>query len=278
MRWREPSVNGQQLAVDTGDLNLAQRLLMANENAVTNIADLWVAAAMNSDMENPFQSDSEAGSIADHSDFADESEDENTAPVLTRPGRLPSRVPSHPLQNSSYKRSSITSSFRPGRSPHRQSISPPPGTPSIRDISPDTERASLGRFPHSAPVIFTNPGVCTTTLSDTQQIVLRSDEHPGGDFLAPIIEGQPAFSPQATAIIVNLKSTNSASVTSQLPVLIIIQYGLLALHTTTHDQVFMSYLVSYVALIFAKVFTDRPSSEYRYGGLSLNAGHFAQLR
>jgi len=34
-----------------GDLNFAQRLLLANENAVTNIADLWVASAMNVDNE-----------------------------------------------------------------------------------------------------------------------------------------------------------------------------------------------------------------------------------
>jgi hypothetical protein len=40
MRWRETNDNGQQLAVDAGDLNFAQRLLMANENAVTNVADL----------------------------------------------------------------------------------------------------------------------------------------------------------------------------------------------------------------------------------------------
>jgi len=36
---------------------------------------------------------------------------------------------------------------------------------------------------------------------------------------------------------------------------------LLALHTTTHDQIFMSYLVS----------------PYKAGGLGLDAGHFAQL-
>ena len=34
------------------------------------------------------------------------------------------------------------------------------------------------------------------------------------------------------------------SLYSQLPMAIIIQYGLLALHSTTHDQVFMSYLVT----------------------------------
>lgn len=48
---------------------------------------------------------------------------------------------------------------------------------------------------------------------------------------------------------------------SQLPVLIIFQYGLLALHGTTHDQIFLSYLVS----------------KYEGGGLGLDPGHFAQL-
>ncbi|KAH9911006.1 uncharacterized protein B0H18DRAFT_835853, partial [Fomitopsis serialis] len=47
------------------------------------------------------------------------------------------------------------------------------------------------------------------------------------------------------------------SLMSLLPVAIIIQYGLLALHSTTHDQVFYLYLP--------------------LGGLNLNAGHFSQL-
>jgi hypothetical protein len=234
--------------------------LMANENAVTNVADLWVAAAMNSDIENPFQSDSDADSIADHPDSADELEDANSPPVLTRPGRLLSRFPSHSLQNSLHKRPSNPSSFRPGRSSRQPSISPPPSTPPIRDISPSlgTERghaSSLRRLSHTASIRSTNPGV-STIISD---YLLRSDE-PTGDLLAPIIEDQRAFSSQGTTTI-DIKSAKSTSVTSQLPVLVIIQYGLLALHTTTHDQVFMSYLVS----------------EYRYGGLNLNAGHFAQL-
>jgi hypothetical protein len=39
------------------ELSFAQRLLMANENAVTNIADLWVAAAINVDNEEVFEND-----------------------------------------------------------------------------------------------------------------------------------------------------------------------------------------------------------------------------
>lgn len=48
---------------------------------------------------------------------------------------------------------------------------------------------------------------------------------------------------------------------TQLPVTVILQYGCLALHSTTHDQVFLSYLVS----------------SYDSGGLGLSAAHFAQL-
>ncbi|KAJ3535728.1 hypothetical protein NM688_g6935 [Phlebia brevispora] len=48
---------------------------------------------------------------------------------------------------------------------------------------------------------------------------------------------------------------------SLLPLTIIFQYGILALHSTTHDQVFYLYLVS----------------KYPSGGLNLNAGHFSQL-
>jgi hypothetical protein len=44
---------------EASDLNFAHRLLLANENAVTNIADLWVAAAMNVDNEDPFEPDSD---------------------------------------------------------------------------------------------------------------------------------------------------------------------------------------------------------------------------
>ncbi|KAG8726574.1 hypothetical protein FRC12_023269 [Ceratobasidium sp. 428] len=63
---------------------------------------------------------------------------------------------------------------------------------------------------------------------------------------------------QAPLIVVEERP---ASALSQLPVVIIFQYGLLALHNTTHDQIFLSYLVS----------------KYKAGGLGLDPGHFAQL-
>jgi hypothetical protein len=39
------------------ELSFVQHLLMANENAVTNIADLWVATTMNVDNEEVFEND-----------------------------------------------------------------------------------------------------------------------------------------------------------------------------------------------------------------------------
>ena len=53
------------------DLNFAQRLLLANENAVTNIADLWAAAAINVDNKDPFESDSETERDMDQTELVD---------------------------------------------------------------------------------------------------------------------------------------------------------------------------------------------------------------
>lgn len=125
---------------------------------------------------------------------------------------------------------------------HRQP-SPRIGTPTSR------------RFSNTAPSIFAHPGVKTpSAVLDAQQLLVRSEPEPSpGDGLDPIFESRAAD--------VESLGEKLPSLASQLPILIIVQYGVMALHTTTHDQVFMSYLVS----------------NYEAGGLNLNAGHFAQL-
>lgn len=79
-----------------------------------------------------------------------------------------------------------------------------------------------------------------------------------GDHLAPIIEGRQASSSEPNPSEAGTGDTMTqsqvaplvvleerpASGLSQLPMMIIFQYGLLALHNTTHDQIFLSYLVS----------------------------------
>lgn len=234
------------------DLNFAQRLLMANENAVTNIADLWVAAAMNVDNEDPFETDTETGSDTELDATAaggalNEDEAEEMPDTLTARGHSPSLntngvpVPHRPLQhlpsNTSFRPStsfpSRHRSFSQQQSPFNRPTSPLMGTPISR------------RFSTSVPSIFSHPGVKTpSAVLDAQQLLLRSEpEMPG--------EAVPVFRSDTRQSDVESFAPPSPSLSSQLPILVIIQYGALALHSTTHDQIFLSYLVSSVFTILS---------------------------
>lgn len=87
--------------------------------------------------------------------------------------------------------------------------------------------------------------------------------------LSIIPEGRPSTGGQAsdeTAINTNMAATAEESekptgLFKQLPLAIIAQYAILALHGTTCDQIFMSFLVTPI----------------RSGGLGLSAGHYAEL-
>jgi hypothetical protein len=230
------------------DLNFAQRLLMANENAVTNIADLWVAAAMNVDNEDPFETDTETGSDTEQESMAVggallEDEAEEAPDALTTRGRSPSlntngvSVPHVPLQhrpsNTSFRPPASFASRHPSysipQSPMRRPLSPLIGTPPTR------------RFSTSVPSIFAHPGVKTpSAVLDAQQLLLRSE-------LEPIPgEAVPVFRSDTRQSDIESFAAPPPSLSSQLPFLVIIQYGALALHSTTHDQIFLSYLVSSV--------------------------------
>lgn len=250
-RRRGSNGEGPQSFVDTGDLNFAQRLLMANENAVTNIADLWVAAAMNADNEDPFETDTE-GEDADSLDSDDDEAAMDDLPATpTRPGRnSASRLVSESRRPSLNKRPSSTFGPRFGGSPRRPSASQAPATSGFRHISSSFSAGVDGsprRASGAVPAIFAHPGVRTPpAVLDAQQMhTVRPEEvATGGDTLAPIIEGQRVSEPHSPASASENLLEKPPSLTSQLPILIIIQYGLLALHSTTHDQVFLSYLVS----------------------------------
>ncbi|KAJ8081544.1 hypothetical protein PM082_007389 [Marasmius tenuissimus] len=274
---------------DTSDLNFAQRLLMANENAVTNIADLWVAAAMNVDNEDPFETDTdEMDSEEDDVESLDLGEALATGPnpeALDGPqlygptGASPIAVTNRPRRDSrnSVARQSISSSPLA----RRQSLSIPKrhGSPAMprRPTGGSSSRPAASscsqnleaggspvlsrRYSSNVPAIFSHPGVKTpAAVLDAQQLLLHSDvDGPNEDMLEPILESRRASRIDGTAD--GVADEKPPSLLSQIPVLVIMQYGLLALHSTTHDQVFMSYLVT----------------DYNSGGLNLNAGHFAQL-
>jgi len=94
--------------------------------------------------------------------------------------------------------------------------------------------------------IFAHPGVKTPlAVIEAQKVLTAPDPSQAQDGidLVPIVEGK------------------QPSLMSQLPLAIIFQYGWLALHTTTHDMVFLTYVVS----------------KYESGGLNLTAGDFSVL-
>ena len=232
---------------DGSELNFAQRLLLANENAVTNIADLWVAAAMNVDNEDPFESDSETeqndhftepASSAQGVDVESSTNLDSDGGVETDSIDASPSMASTPRPHRPSIAASTSASFRP--SSHRPSVS---FSPAIRSAIP--RRLSSG-----VPAIFSHPGVkVPPAILDAQQLLLSpvdtlqydSSLAPGGhDGLETISESPLAASTDLEALL----SEKSPSLMSQLPIFVIIQYGVMALHTTTHDQIFMSYLVS----------------------------------
>ena len=231
------------------DLNFAQRLLMANQNAVTNIADLWVAAAMNADNEDPFETDSEIGSddAMDSDNKVPEAGDLPSTPTQT--GRMPGRSASNPNRPPLKNRSSSLFASHLSASPRQPSPSQAPATPLHRTSS--LLSAVAGGTPpprwysNVVPVIFSHSGVrMPPAVLDAQQMAVRSAEAVTDDALAPIIEGRQSSDSHESTSSAETIVEKPPSMSSQLPVLIIIQYGLLAPHSTTCDQVFLSYFVS----------------------------------
>lgn len=243
-RRRGSNTNGPQ-AGEAAELNFAQRLLMANENAVTNIADLWVAAAMNVDNEDPFQSDPEEPESEPESNEGEPGVHSGEANAIsstpTGRSRLSSTADSNSPRPPTNRRLSRVA-FSPTFGSRRPSTSTQGPSTSVRRMS--LPQDSPRRLSSSVPAIFSHPGVRTPpAVIDAQQLLARSDEFPRVDALSPIMESH-ATSGVEHAFSSRYEQTPSLS--SQLPLMIIAQYGYLALHSATHDQIFMSYLVSFV--------------------------------
>lgn len=231
---RSTHLDGPQSSYEGSEFNFTQRLLMANENAVTNIADLWVAAAMNVDHDEQYNFDPNMPMDEEQARVGgDEGVDEQDFFGAVR-GRPDSRsIGSVTLSSQPRARSSM-SRFAAQRVPLSRTStwgSPMPGGARL------SRRSSA-----TGPSIFAHTGVRTPpAVLDAQ---LREAEPL--DALTPI--------PERRGSVHDTNGTEAGSgeeavekppsLTSQLPILVIIQYGLLALHSTTHDQVFLSYLVT----------------------------------
>jgi hypothetical protein len=227
---------------DGSDLNFAQRLLLANENAVTNIADLWVAAAMNVDNEDPFETDSDTERDVDENEALDDADMLEPMIAEDEDGVSPAdtAVPPSPVMRP-HRPSIAASAASHQTSPHRPSVS---FSPAIRPIITRDRRPST-----NVPGIFAHSGVKTpAAVLDAQQLLLSPvDSAPLerplaalGEPLAPIVETSRTGSVDLESLVME----KPPSLMSQLPLVVIVQYGVMALHTTTHDQIFLSYLVS----------------------------------
>ncbi|KAK8853268.1 hypothetical protein IAR55_003970 [Kwoniella newhampshirensis] len=245
-----------------GALGLAQKLLLANEENTFNINDLWVSAAVAQDTA-VFDDDEET----EEENHADGDEDGEVTPQASPAGTPTSQFNEHG-GSVAYRRMSrnrITSGssslFRtlPG---HRLSVS-----------------HGGRRFSTSSghkPAIFGNTGVRTPPAVFTVGYEGQSPTaDAGGDpfFASPrpqpvgglsvISEGPAATSVENVVVspAAGQVSEKPPSAFKSLPLQMILQYGLLALHGTIHDQVFLSFLVT----------------PYKSGGLGLNPAHFSFL-
>ena len=95
------------------------------------------------------------------------------------------------------------------------------------------------------PTIFQHVGVRTPpAVLEAQQLLAQAEAEEEMDALAPITEQSQRASREMSPAAAPLVTEKEPSIMSMLPLAIILQYGWLALHSTTHDQVFYLYLVS----------------------------------
>ncbi|KAK7027964.1 hypothetical protein VNI00_015047 [Paramarasmius palmivorus] len=220
------------------DLSLVHKMVLANENLVRGgIADLWVAAAISMEGDGGDQDRLDEDDL-----FTEEEVDVNEG--------------ERNIDDNRGRRVSFTIAGSPSRMRARST-----------STSAMTQNAPSRLVAFGTP---TSPAFTRTDVPD--RFFPRSDtiESNVSNFRAAL--GEPALPPiLETRRLSNFEPVYpppacpdagpGPSMMADIPVLVIIQYGLLALHSTTHDQVFMSYLVS----------------PYEGGGLNLTAGDFAQL-
>jgi len=185
----------------------------ANEMNATSLADLWVQAAINIDNEEVFESDSE-------SNHSDREEGASNEPVASTSLGLSAPVAGR------HRPSLASNASRPVAGMRRlglQALTP------VRRLS----NGSLvpGIFSHTG--VRTPPSIAPVPSPGHQTPDVGAD-NPG---LPTIVESRPV----STVVAPEEKSP---STWSMLPMMIIFQYGLLALHSTTHDQIFYLYFVS----------------------------------
>ena len=262
-------------------LSFAQRFLLAQDDSVFTISDLWVAAAINGDeaYEDVFEDDEddldnesyEGGSVLEDSiaensideEDEDEEQDPHEGSSLLAPRHLPPlNFAQRKLSRAGFSDAGRSAGSRP-RSMRRSS-----GTARVPSLYANTGIESPMLSPAYNPL---SPGIETVANAPLAQTRADSAWDPT---LAGIPESQSnrnsltvpgrrsgGTSPSSQRQSLALSPAQPVSLFTLLPAAIIAHYGLMAFHSSTFDQVFMAFLV-----------TPEPS-----GGLGLTASHYAQL-
>ncbi|KAM0787506.1 hypothetical protein ACM66B_003578 [Microbotryomycetes sp. NB124-2] len=274
--------------VDRGDFSFAQRLLLANEQAVFSISDLWIAREAAADDETSQVEYDESVFVDEESRLGgDESRmgDSQITFGSNAGGSSYFDYGSAPPSMEDLRGTATRQALRSGQVSPQLSV--PGGERMLRHshsrerslLSPTRERATsygLGggslrmRRPSMAssaarvPSLFSNTGLDEHTIATSQNAaaVTTPYKDDGPHTLAAIPEAVTSLSPDTASRGPDLGENKVEPFSlRQLPLSLIAQYSLLALHGCTCDQVFMSFLV-----------TPVPS-----GGLGLKAANYAAL-
>lgn len=217
------------------------RLLLANEGAVFSLSDLWVAEATRTD--DPYD-DLESVFEDGDDDQASRAEDEGE-PEFFGYGTAP---PSMENLRGQAAQQDAARSEEPRRSPSLAI----PRTNTMDSTMSDRERAvSYGTRYHRGvsissprtPAIYSNTGLDPQSLASTAMISPPSQNDSAFNPMAGIPETRPSSiieieAPLSPGAMV-LDEKKEVSLIRQLPLVIIGQYALLALHGTVCDAVFM---------------------------------------
>lgn len=269
---------------ETQKLSLAQRFLLANDDAVFGLSDLWVAAAINGDEayglddedddfgynyednddEQPTPDDSIDQSDMDSSDIRESTgsiafghdEPDEDSPLMPR--HLP---PLHFARMHRLGSIGASTSSRPHMARRLSSSSRIPSVYSNTGIENPALLSSSAWSSASRP-----DGATTGGYDPTLAGIPESTSIPGtlkGKSGLPSHDqthGQYGGA-HASQISAQTHAPGQTSLFLQLPLSFIAHYCLLSLHSSTFDQIFMSYLVT----------------PFQSGGLGLTAAHYAEV-
>ncbi|PWN31331.1 uncharacterized protein FA14DRAFT_128358 [Meira miltonrushii] len=267
-------------------LSFAQRFLLANDDAVLGLSDLWVAAAINNDETYADDEDDDFGyDYGDEEDTIDRSrleeeeeereeiDDNEDSPLMPR--HLPplNFARRHRLNSTgASSRGSRPFMTRRGSNNNRiPSVYSNTGVESAqivqalqRPMSPGihfAEDANGSGIQGAGATAGYDPTLAGIPESASVSGTIRIDkngtkygQYGGGDrsqisLAATSVQRQRAIEAQQQSLL------------RQLPLTFIAHYALLSLHSSTFDQVFMAYLVT----------------PFKSGGLGLTAAHYAEL-